>query len=70
MRSIQTLDDDIVKIIMGDTVSVSILMSDEANAECERHINESTRWFSASGKPDTGFLYMEPIAMWNFTRDP
>ena len=51
-------------------MSVSILMSDEANAECEKHLNSATRWFTASGKPFTGFLYLEPIVIWNFTRDP
>ena len=54
----------------GDTVSVSVLFSDEANQECEKHNNSVSRWFSTSGKMAAGLLYLEPMPIWNLTRDP
>lgn len=54
----------------GDTVSLSILLSDEANVECHNHINSVGRWFTASGKPSSSFTYMEAMPIYNLTRNP
>ena len=54
----------------GDTVSVSILLSEEANKECADHINSKGRWVSASGKGFASFSYMAPMVPYNLTRDP
>lgn len=54
----------------GDTVSLSLLLSEEANTECQKHITSEGRWFTASGKPAAGFTYMEAMPIYNLTRNP
>ena len=49
---------------------MSILLSDEANKECEDHINSKGRWISTSGKGFASFSYMAPLVPYNLTRDP
>lgn len=54
----------------GDTTSLSMLLSEEANAECQNHIMSPGRWFTTSGKPASGFTYMEAMPIYNLTRNP
>ena len=54
----------------GDTVSVAILLSEEANVECAKYINSPSRWISTTGKGYAGFSYMGPLVPYNLTRDP
>lgn len=54
----------------GDTGSLNMILSDEANEECEKYDNSIGRWITTAGKGQAGLLYLEPMPFYNLTRDP
>lgn len=54
----------------GDTASLNLIFSKEANEEIDRYDDSIGRWINTAGTGAAGFLYMEPMAIWNLTRDP
>lgn len=54
----------------GDTASLNLIFSKEANEEIAKYDNTVGRWINTAGESAAAFLYMEPMAVWNLTRDP
>ena len=54
----------------GDTGSLNMVLSDEANEEIERYCDSPSRWINTTGGGQIGCLYLEPMPIYNLTRDP
>lgn len=54
----------------GDTGSLNFIFSDEANEEIERYNATTGRWLNAAGRGVAELLYLEPLPIFNLTRDP
>ena len=54
----------------GDTGNLNMIMSDEANEEAKNYCNSPGRWINTAGGGQIGLHYLEPMPIYNFTRDP
>ena len=54
----------------GDTGSLNMILSDEANEEVEKYDNSIGRWITTAGAGQAEPLYLEPMPFYNLTRDP
>ena len=54
----------------GDTGSLNMILSDEANEEVEKYCDSPGRWINTAGGGQIGLLYLEPMPIYNLTRDP
>lgn len=54
----------------GDTGSLNMILSDEANEEVEKYCDSPGRWITTAGGGQIGLLYLEPMPIYNLTRDP
>ena len=54
----------------GDTGSLNMILSDEANEEVEKYDNSIGRWITTAGNGQAGLLYLEPMPFYNLTREP
>lgn len=54
----------------GDTGNLNLIFSKEANEEIDKYDKSIGRWIDTSGRGVAAFLYMEPMPVWNLTRDP
>lgn len=54
----------------GDVGCLNFIFSDEANEEIEKYNDTAGRWLDPAGQGATGLLYLEPLPIYNLTRDP
>jgi hypothetical protein len=54
----------------GDTGSLNMILSDEANEEVDKYCNSPGRWINTAGGGQIDLLYLEPMPIYNLTRDP